>query len=85
MTSPDYALTIFMQHLCEVNWDGDYMSPTERNRCKRWMDAVLSPIDSRGDVYKSRRDSSPRVEKGCWITQSRPSSRLEGRHFYTWR
>jgi len=65
MTSPDYALTIFMQHLCEVNWDGDYMSPTERNRCKRWMDAVLSPIDSRGDVYNPDETLLPESKKAA--------------------
>jgi hypothetical protein len=47
MTPPDsnYALVRFVEQLHDVNcdWYGLITDKEERDRCKRWMDAVLPP------------------------------------------
>jgi len=49
-----YDLIRFVQHLHDLSSDfyNGLLGPMERNRCKRWMDAVLPPPveTSEGDL-----------------------------------
>ena len=56
----------FVRHLHDVNSDDcGFLNNVQRNRCKRWMDAVLSPIDSSGDVYHPDEALPPELTKAA--------------------